>query len=194
MAGVPDQRIAGGLEDPVQRERELDRAEVGTEMPAAGGDRIDQDRANLRSQLPQLRSVETLQVGWAIDVVEEHALRTSASTGGRVVTRVMLPGSSRGRRSAGTGATTVDGARRCSAQHCACRWRDPVAIFRNIFESIGALALLFLVFLIATFPVTWLLMLFFGNVGAQLSYWAVLPLGVVISLIIGAGSSGGYKY
>ena len=69
-----------------------------------------------------------------------------------------------------------------------------MAIFRNIFESIGALALLFLVFLIATFPVTWLLMLFFGNVGAQLSYWAVLPLGVVISLIIGAGSSGGYKY
>jgi hypothetical protein len=69
-----------------------------------------------------------------------------------------------------------------------------VTVFRNIFESIGALALLFIVFLIATFPVTWLLMLFFGNVGAALSYWAVLPLGVVVSLIIGAGSSGGYKH
>ena len=69
-----------------------------------------------------------------------------------------------------------------------------MSVVRNIFESIGALALLFLVFLIATFPVTWLLMLFFGNVGAALSYWAVLPLGVVVSLIIGAGSSGGYKH
>ena len=73
-------------------------------------------------------------------------------------------------------------------------WEASVSVVRNMFESIGALALLFIVFLIATFPVTWLLMLFFGNVGAALSYWAVLPLGVVVSLIIGAGSSGGYKY
>lgn len=73
-------------------------------------------------------------------------------------------------------------------------WEAPVSVVRNIFESIGALALLFVVFLVATFPVTWLLMLFFGNVGAALSYWAVLPLGVVVSLVIGAGSSGGYKY
>ena len=70
----------------------------------------------------------------------------------------------------------------------------PMAIVKNFFESIGALALLFVVFLVATFPVTWLLMLFLGNVGAALSYWAVLPLGVVVSLLIGAGSSGGYKY
>jgi len=69
-----------------------------------------------------------------------------------------------------------------------------MAIVKNFFESIGALALLFVVFLVATFPVTWLLMLFLGNVGAALSYWAVLPLGVVVSLLIGAGSSGGYKY
>ena len=73
-------------------------------------------------------------------------------------------------------------------------WEAPVSVFRNIFESVGALALLFIVFLIATFPVTWLLMLFLGNVGAALSYWAVLPLGVVVSLVIGAGSSGGYRY
>ncbi len=73
-------------------------------------------------------------------------------------------------------------------------WEAPVSVVRNIFESIGALALLFIVFLVATFPVTWLLMLFLGNAGAALSYWAVLPLGVVVSLIIGAGTSGGYKY
>jgi hypothetical protein len=72
------------------------------------------------------------------------------------------------------------------------RWEKAVPVFRNIFESIGALALLFIVFLIATFPVTWLLMLFLGNVGAGLSYWGTLPLGTVVSLLIGAASWGGY--
>ena len=59
---------------------------------------------------------------------------------------------------------------------------------------IGFMVVLFLVVVVGSFPATWLLMLFLGNVGAALSYWAVLPLGVVVSLIIGAGSSGGYKY
>ena len=65
---------------------------------------------------------------------------------------------------------------------------------KNLFESVGALLLLFIVFLVVTFPVTWLLMLFLGNVGANLSYWGTLPLGTVVSLVIGAGSSGGYRY
>jgi hypothetical protein len=68
-----------------------------------------------------------------------------------------------------------------------------MSMFRNIFESLGALLLLFVVFLIATFPVTWLLMLFLGNVGANVSYWGALPLGTVVSLLIGAASSGGYR-
>ena len=65
---------------------------------------------------------------------------------------------------------------------------------RNLFESLGALLLLFVVFLVVTFPVTWLLMLFLGNIGANVSYWGTLPLGTVVSLLIGASSSGGYKY
>jgi hypothetical protein len=65
---------------------------------------------------------------------------------------------------------------------------------KNLVESVGALVLLFVVFLVVTFPVTWLLMLFLGNVGANLSYWGTLPLGTVVSLVIGAGSSGGYRY
>jgi hypothetical protein len=69
-----------------------------------------------------------------------------------------------------------------------------MSLFRGIFDSVGALVLLFLVFLIATFPVTWLLMLFLGNVGTHISYWGTLPLGTVVSLIIGAGSSGGYRH
>ncbi len=43
-------------------------------------------------------------------------------------------------------------------------------------------------FLIATFPATWLLMLFIGNLGIELSYWGTLPLGILVSALL-AGSS-----
>jgi hypothetical protein len=92
-----------------------------------------------------------------------------------------------------TSTLVAVGARRFAA-HPIHRGETTVGVVRNIFESLGALALLFVVFLILTFPVTWLLMLFLGNVGANLSYWGTLPLGTVVSLIIGAGSWGGYKY
>ena len=67
-------------------------------------------------------------------------------------------------------------------------------VFEDLIASLASLALLFVIFLIVTFPVTWLLMLFLGNVGASLSYWGTLPLGTVVSLIIGAGSSSAYRY
>ena len=46
---------------------------------------------------------------------------------------------------------------------------------------IGAVVIL----LVATFPATWLMMLFLGNLGLGLSYWGTLPLGVLISALIG---------
>jgi hypothetical protein len=46
-----------------------------------------------------------------------------------------------------------------------------------------------IVFLVATFPATWLLMLFLGNLGAHVSYWGTLPLGIVASLLIGSARS-----
>ena len=46
-------------------------------------------------------------------------------------------------------------------------------------------------FLVATFPATWLLMLFLGNVHANVSYWGALPLGIIVSLLIGAASATG---
>ncbi len=49
---------------------------------------------------------------------------------------------------------------------------------------IRALFFGFIFFLIGTFPATWLLMLFAGNVGLQLSYWGTLPLGVLVSLLL----------
>ena len=46
------------------------------------------------------------------------------------------------------------------------------------------------IFFVATFPATWLLMLFLGNVGANVSYWGALPLGILVSALLGsAGAS-----
>jgi hypothetical protein len=45
------------------------------------------------------------------------------------------------------------------------------------------------VFLVATFPATWLLMLFLGSAGVNLSYWGTLPLGILVSALIGAAGS-----
>ena len=44
-------------------------------------------------------------------------------------------------------------------------------------------------FLIATFPATWLLMLFLGNTGMRLSYWGTLPLGILVSLLISGATA-----
>jgi hypothetical protein len=61
---------------------------------------------------------------------------------------------------------------------------------------IRGLLYLALLFLISTFPATWLLMLFIGNLSpdAGLSYWGALPLGILASaLIAGSGSSTVYR-
>lgn len=39
-------------------------------------------------------------------------------------------------------------------------------------------------FLVVTFPATWLLMLFFGNLGLGQSYWGTLPIGVLVSVLL----------
>ena len=48
----------------------------------------------------------------------------------------------------------------------------------------GILAFI-VVFLLATFPATWLLMLFFGNIGMGLDYWGTFPLGILVSVLLG---------
>lgn len=54
---------------------------------------------------------------------------------------------------------------------------------------IRALLAASIVFLIATFPATWLLMLFLGNVGLELSYWGTLPLGILVSALLAGASA-----
>ena len=46
-----------------------------------------------------------------------------------------------------------------------------------------------IVFFVATFPATWLLMLFLGNLHLGLSYWGTLPLGILVSVLLGTAAS-----
>lgn len=48
---------------------------------------------------------------------------------------------------------------------------------------------LVILFFVATFPATWLLMLFLGNVGVNVSYWGALPLGIIASGLLAGASS-----
>jgi hypothetical protein len=54
---------------------------------------------------------------------------------------------------------------------------------------IKSLLALLVVFLIATFPATWLLMLFLGNVGLAVGYWGVLPIGILVSILVGGATA-----
>jgi hypothetical protein len=54
---------------------------------------------------------------------------------------------------------------------------------------IRGLLLLVVLFLIFTFPATWLLMLFLGNLGLDLGYWGTLPLGALVSMLFGTAGT-----
>jgi hypothetical protein len=64
-----------------------------------------------------------------------------------------------------------------------------VHLSRNEDPLIKSLIALFIIFLLATFPATWLLMLFLGNLGLGLSYWGTLPLGILISVLLGGATA-----
>ena len=51
-----------------------------------------------------------------------------------------------------------------------------------------------LFFLVATFPATWLLMLFLGNVGVNTSYWGTLPLGILVSVLLAGATAPNVTY
>lgn len=58
-------------------------------------------------------------------------------------------------------------------------------------DFLKALLVAAIAFVLFTFPATWLLMLFFGNVapGLGLSYVGALPLGIVVSVLLGGVTS-----
>ena len=55
----------------------------------------------------------------------------------------------------------------------------------------AALLLIIVFAIIGSFPATWLLMLFLGNLGAtQVGFWGALPAGILLTFIFaGAGSA-----
>ncbi len=63
-------------------------------------------------------------------------------------------------------------------------------MIKDFLAGLTGLAFVGLVLLITTFPATWLLMLFLGNVGVGLGYWGTLPLGILVSSLIGGSTSG----
>jgi hypothetical protein len=58
---------------------------------------------------------------------------------------------------------------------------------------VGFLFLLVAVVVIGSFPATWLLMLFLGNVGLNVSFWGSLPAGILLTFFI-AGTGGLSRY
>jgi hypothetical protein len=56
-------------------------------------------------------------------------------------------------------------------------------------RAILGFLILILLFLVFTFPATWLLMLFLGNVGLHISYWGALPLGILVSVLLAGTTS-----
>ena len=65
----------------------------------------------------------------------------------------------------------------------------PMVTNRNEDIMIRGLLAALVVFLIATFPATWLLMLFLGNLGVAIGYWGTLPLGILVSVLLGSASA-----
>lgn len=59
---------------------------------------------------------------------------------------------------------------------------------------IAFLFVLAFVVVFGSFPATWLLMLFLGNIGANVSFWGALPGGILITFFIaGAGGLSGWR-
>jgi len=56
-------------------------------------------------------------------------------------------------------------------------------------DFIKGLLAMVIAFALFTLPATWLLMLFFGNLGMEMSYMAALPLGTLVSVLLGGVTS-----
>jgi len=71
MAGVPDQAVAAEVERGVQRQRQLDHAEIRGEVGAAGAQQLAKRLAHLACQLVELLGRQAFQVVGRLDVRED---------------------------------------------------------------------------------------------------------------------------
>ena len=79
MADVPEHLVARRVEQRMYGHRDLAGAEVGPEVATDLADRVDDQLADLLRDLLKLLVGEALEVGGAVDVVEElaHVVRVS---------------------------------------------------------------------------------------------------------------------
>ena len=82
VAGVPDERVARGVEHPVQGDGQLDDAEVRPEVAAGPGDARDEEAADLGRQLGDLSGVEPPEVGRAAQASQQSS-RGQSTDGAR---------------------------------------------------------------------------------------------------------------
>ena len=67
MSNVPDQLVFRSIEDIVQRHRELDGTQAGSQMPARLRDGVDHEAAQFICELSQLLAIQLLDVGGAVN-------------------------------------------------------------------------------------------------------------------------------
>ena len=79
VAGVPDQAVLGEVEGQVQRQAELDDAEVAGEVGRAAADDADQLGAHLRGELLELGVRQALQVGRRFDPIRAPSPEASST-------------------------------------------------------------------------------------------------------------------
>src|SRR5215471_17588599 len=71
VADIPDQAVAGGIEDVVQCNRQFDDAEAGTQMPTGLGYRVDEILPQLIGNFAQSVRFEPAQVFRSADLIEK---------------------------------------------------------------------------------------------------------------------------
>ena len=67
VADIPDQPVFRRVEDGMEGDGQLDRAEVGRQVAAGLGHRFDQEGAQFGRQLRQLLALQAAQVGRTVD-------------------------------------------------------------------------------------------------------------------------------
>jgi hypothetical protein len=74
VAGVEDDAVVGIGEDSVERQGQLDDAEVRAQVSAGAADRLDQPSADLTREVGERVPVEILQVRRPTQLVEHSGL------------------------------------------------------------------------------------------------------------------------
>ena len=83
VADVPDQTVFRRVEDGMQGDGQLDRAEIGRQVAARLLDGFDQEGAQFGGQLRQLLALQATQVGRAVDAFEQAGGGHFRIAGGR---------------------------------------------------------------------------------------------------------------